>query len=122
MPKKLTDAERESRKIYNVASRAVRKAFCYWPGRKQCLEEAKRPHTGTNKRQKWEYLCNVCGGWFKKDDVQVDHIEPVGAFSHPNHHKPFITKMFFGKLQVLCKACHVLKCNEEKKTGAYNND
>lgn len=89
--------------------RAVRKVWWqYSPERKAALEGAKRAYTGENKRQKWEYHCNLCGGWFKQVEVQVDHIEECGKMSEYGDMGRFTERLFCGvdNLQVLCKECH----------------
>lgn len=113
MPPRLTDEERASRKIYNAARSALRRAYIIWPGRMQCLLNARRP--ALNKRLKWEYQCNTCKEWFKLKDVQVDHVKPCGAFTDETHHKSFVTTLFLGEVQVLCTPCHDQKTNTERK-------
>ena len=112
---KLTDEERASRKIYNPARSAIRRAWLRWPDRRSCLLEARRAHTGHNKVRKWDYQCAECKEWYLLKEVQVDHVIPAGSFTEPSHHERFIVNMFLGKLQVLCTECHAVKTAEERR-------
>lgn len=63
------------------------------------------------------YQCNDCGGLFKPNAVQVDHIVDVGPAPGTRNAPPTLTwdvffiRMFCGleNLQVLCKSCHLTK-------------
>lgn len=64
------------------------------------------------------YTCQKCQNKFSKDNVVVDHIEPVipqSGFPMTQEGKEdwnvFIDRLFCGthNLQVLCKSCHNLK-------------
>ena len=64
------------------------------------------------------YLCADCGGFFIARDVQVDHIEPV--VSPEDGFKDwwtYINRLYCEaeNLQVLCKPCHKVKTNLERK-------
>jgi 5-methylcytosine-specific restriction endonuclease McrA len=91
-----------------------------WPPKYLTLNEAKTEKKINTKtgRIAQHYTCNGCLGEFTAKDVQVDHIEPVvdpvkGFISWD----VFIERLFCEKenLQVLCKSCHLLKSNLEKK-------
>lgn len=86
----------------------LRLASRKWPPINQCLRDARRGYNGPNKRQKWEYLCENCDGWFMRKRVQVDHITPVGSLKSHDDLKPFVLNLFCEKehLRVLCKECH----------------
>lgn len=81
----------------------------------QVLNAAKKSVKG--KRHKSEYQCAQCKGWFKQADVQVDHIEPCGSLKSYADLPLFVEKMFCEPkdMQVLCKDCHQVKTNEERK-------
>ena len=60
------------------------------------------------------YTCDFCDHVFAKSDVQVDHPVPVKSG------KTFVDKLniLFSpveKYQVLCKPCHQVKTNKERK-------
>lgn len=97
-----------------------------WPPAQEFMKKIRRPYTGPDKRTKWEYPCSNCLGWFKVKDVKRDHIDPVGGFS-TTFEKWWVElgeiarKMFCDEngFQLLCKECHTIKSEEERKTGAW---
>src|SRR4051812_13859671 len=60
---------------------ALRQAFRYWKPATQALEAVSRPYKGPNKRQKKEYQCNHCKGWFLRRNVEIDHVIECGKLS-----------------------------------------
>lgn len=87
---------------------ALRRAWTRYPVRYQVLQDARRPYSGSDKRTKWEYQCNICKKWFKTKDVEVDHIEPAGTLLKYSDLGGFCKRLFCEQdnLQVLCKPCH----------------
>lgn len=52
----------------------------------------------------------------KKDDLEADHIIPVGTRPYtPEEFVEYIKKMFFGKCQPMCKKCNKLKGAKSEK-------
>ena len=92
---------------------ALRSSFNRWPPKFDTLKKAQRTVVG--KRHKYEYQCASCGEWFKQKEVQVDHIVPAGSSLHDWN--TFIEKLLVGEdgLQVMCKPCHQVKTQEERK-------
>lgn len=87
----------------------------YW-GRTQALNRYRR--RVRNKDGTWSnyrYPCAKCKGLFDIDEVEVDHIDPVGPFKGIKHLEEYARRMYrFGKnAQVLCVSCH-----KAKTTGA----
>lgn len=62
------------------------------------------------------YKCNTCQLDFKRSEVHGDHvdpvIDPVAGFVDWNN---YITRLFYGQIQVLCKGCHKTKTKAENK-------
>ena len=58
---------------------ALRLASRKWPPRIDAKVAARRhiKVPGRSKRQKWEFTCSQCGGWFPDKEVEVDHIIPL---------------------------------------------
>lgn len=62
---------------------ALRRAFARSPKVREKMEEGRREGVRYNKDgsiskvKKVEYQCEVCGGWFMKKHIAVDHIDPV---------------------------------------------
>jgi hypothetical protein len=69
------------------------------------------------KRHKYEYKCSKCKKWFKAKEVEVDHKKPCGALKDYKDLPAFTKRMFVGvkKLRVVCKPCHKIITNEERK-------
>jgi 5-methylcytosine-specific restriction endonuclease McrA len=92
-----------------------RKMFSYDPRRQDKFEEIKRAYKGPNKKQLWEYQCESCYEWFKKTDLEIDHIIPAGYYTTPEEEGGFRERLLNGCLQRLCKPCHKLKTREDMK-------
>lgn len=101
---------------YSLIRSAMRRAWLRFPARAEALRRARRAYTGLNNRQKWEYQCAVCKGWFKATEVAVDHIIPCGTFLKPEDWVTFGPGLFCGvdNLQILCKDCHKIKTKLER--------
>jgi 5-methylcytosine-specific restriction endonuclease McrA len=57
-------------------------------------------------------VCAECTELFDRRQVEVDHIEPI-AFSESL--EEWIEALYCGDMQVLCKPCHKIKSNSDKK-------
>ena len=87
---------------------ALRRASMRWGPIWKTRNAARRPYTGPNKRQKYEYQCSDCKKWFPSGKVQVDHIVPVGALKTMEDLVGFVERLLCDEtgLRVLCLACH----------------
>ena len=86
---------------------ALRNGLKYWKPALKAKMMAKRKYKGKNKRQKWEYKCAKCGGWFKDKEVQIDHINPVGSLRCGADVEGFLERLTPEQgFQILCKTCH----------------
>lgn len=96
---------------------ALRRAWVKYPINHKVREDARRPYKGPDKRTKWEFQCNHCNEWFKSKEIQVDHIKPAGSLKRYEDLPAFVSTLFCSKdnLQVLCKECHNIKTQEERK-------
>ena len=96
----------------------LRRRSMVWKPINLCKERAKRLYTGPNKRQKYEYQCNICHMWYKGTQVCVDHIIPVGSLTNSYDLPHFVETLFceIDNLQCLCKECH------DKKSLIDNNN
>lgn len=98
---------------------ALRAASRRWPPKYKALKEAfvgRKVNAKTGKLA-MHYKCAECKQLFVAADVQVDHIKPVvdpkkGFVSWDD----FINRIFceIENLQVLCKADHKVKTDQEK--------
>ncbi len=107
---------------YNQQTRikgALRQVAKYSPEVKQALKLATHP-TIKGPKGGARFICAKCGEVFEKKDVQVDHINPIIPVNKRTSDldwNTIIARMFCSaeKLQVLCKPCHLIKSNEERK-------
>ena len=113
-------------KYFSTIRSALRKAFQYYKPMQEALNLASRPYVGTNKLQKKEFQCNECKQWFKRVDVQIDHIQELGELRSYNDVVPFIQRLTTENVndyQILCKPHHLvktLKARDERKALRNN--
>lgn len=95
---------------------ALRQKSRWWKPITQCKMKSRRTYKGPNKRQKFEYQCNVCKGWFPDKKINVDHVIPAGTLRCANDLPGFVERLFceIDNLQVLCSNCHDVKTKNEK--------
>jgi len=94
----------------------LRQKSRWWKPITECKLQARRPYKGTNKRQKFEYQCASCKGWFQEKKINVDHITPAGSLNCAQDLPGFVERLFceIEHLQVLCETCHNKKTKQEK--------
>lgn len=91
---------------------ALRNAFKFWKPMQDVLKENSRPSQSVNKKIKIEYQCNKCKKWFKRADVQIDHIVECGSLKCYEDISIFIERLTAedkSAYQILCKKDHALK-------------
>jgi hypothetical protein len=95
---------------------ALRQKSRWWKPITIAKHKARRPYKGPNKRQKFEYQCNICKQWFPESKISVDHIYPVGSLNCAADLPGFVERLFCEEqgLQVLHDECHDLKTKNEK--------
>lgn len=91
---------------------SLRNRSRYWKPIAECKKNARR--AVAKGRQKWEYQCNHCKGWFMDKETQVDHIEECGSLKSFDDIGAFAERLFceIEGFQVLCKECHNKKTQE----------
>lgn len=80
-----------------------------WKPRTDCIDAAKRPYNGPNKRQKWEVLCSICEQYFTLKEIVVDHYpHEAGSILSIEDVGPFAERLFceVDNLRCLCRLCH----------------
>lgn len=97
---------------------SLRNAFRYWKPAQMALQLASRPSQSENKRLKKEFQCAKCKKWFKRSDVEIDHIIECGSLSCYEDIVPFLKRLApedIKAYQILCKEDHKLKTQANKK-------
>ena len=88
---------------------ALRSAFQKWGPKHEAKNIAKVAYNS--------YMCAHCNELFASKEIEVDHIEPAGSLKTFDDLPAFVERMFCETegFQVLCKPCHQLKTNQERK-------
>lgn len=91
-----------------------------WPPRKLAELAVRRPYTGDNARQKWEYQCAECQKWWKGAEIEVDHITPCGTLKSFDDIAGFAERLFceIDGFRVVCIHCHKLKTQNKTTEGS----
>lgn len=94
----------------------LRSKWLRWIPRGEALKLARRPYKGTNKAQKWEYECAMCGGMFGLKEVEVDHIKEAGAIPSIEAVGEFCKNLYceIDNLRILCCPCHSVYTYSQK--------
>lgn len=108
---------------------ALRQKSRWWKPIAKAKEAARRkftPPKGSKSKQRWEYQCAACKGWFPEKQINVDHKNPAGSLKCAADLPGFVERLFceIDNLQVLCSKCHDKKTEYEKKIsriGSYDH-
>ncbi len=90
----------------DFAARILRRYWVRWPQRQLALERAYKRKSG----RAFIYICEGCGGEFKRKELHIHHIIPVISVKEGWQGIEEFTKRLFCKasgLAVLCLKCHV---------------
>jgi len=103
--------------FWSMIRSALRQRSRWWKPVYICEQNARRKYKGPNKKQKYEYQCNLCKKWFPKKEVSIDHINPVGSLSSYDDLPGFVERLFVEQegLQLLCNKCHSNKTKSENQ-------
>lgn len=98
---------------------ALRRMTKFWKPKMDCINDGKRPYTGNNKLQKYEYHCEGCDKYVKQTEIHADHIINCGGISGVDWMdkiKPWLIKALVERTgyQRLCKTCHDAKTKKER--------
>lgn len=88
----------------------------WWKPRQLALQQAKQHYNGPNPRQKFEYHCCMCNGYFSQKEVEVDHVVPAGSLRCAEDLAGFVERLFAEEgWRVVCKPCHQKITNNERQ-------
>lgn len=109
-------------RFFSFIRSALRAAWTRYPPKYQVLDLASRPYVGPDKRQKKEFQCAICKKWHKRTNIEVDHIDPAGSLKDYSDLPGFVERLFtsIDRLRCLCKPCHKIVTQEEKKKNKEN--
>lgn len=101
---------------------ALRRLSISWKPIAAVKKAARRPYKGPNKRQKFEYCCNICNQYVSDKNCAVDHIIPVGILRDFSDLPSVVKNLFIevDGLQLICNTCHDLKSKEDVKLMREN--
>lgn len=98
----------------------LRRLSMYWPGKNIARDLAKvKVQIGKTKNghplYRVLFKCNICKGYFKRDETQMDHIEPVIEINGFKTWDEFMDRLFAKpeQYQCLCTSCHNKKTIKE---------
>jgi hypothetical protein len=102
----------------------LRLASRKWGPIQQAKANARKPYVGDNKRQKWTYLCDACGEWFKGSETAVHHKHPCGTLKDWCDIEMFARNLFVEAdgFRVLCTECHADVHAKEKADAKETRD
>ena len=126
LAKKITeDGHLKEQELVRLFRKAVDSAWMTAAHKLVFLEDRVIPDLDPNTRTKWLIKCNICGGLFKLNEVNVDHI--IGEFACTKREEfldYFLSRMDVGfdDLQILCidnpkkghTGCHQIKTLQER--------
>lgn len=94
--------------FWSMIRSTLRQKSRWWKPIYEAKLAVRRPYKGKNKRQKWEYKCDICKKWWPDKGIHVDHITQVGSLLNGDDLKGFVERLFCETegLRVLCKGCH----------------
>ena len=97
-----------SARYFGFIRSALRRASLRWGPKNAARMEARQAYTGENKRQRWEYQCAECHGWFAGKEAEVHHKQECGTLRAYTDLPGFVERLFCEKdgFEVLCVGCH----------------
>jgi 5-methylcytosine-specific restriction endonuclease McrA len=104
-------------KYWGLIRSSLRKAFQFWRPAQEAKKLVRRKLL-INGHVRWMYQCANCEDFFTDKETQVDHVEPLGPLSELRHLPEFVNRLTpesLGAFQCVCKGCHQLKTNAERR-------
>jgi hypothetical protein len=102
----------KSNKLLDMIRSSLRKSWMSSPQKLAYLEQTRIPDMNPATRTKWLWKCEICGGLFKLDDINVDHINGNHSFTKLSDFENYVDKILnvpISGLQILCVEDHKVK-------------
>ena len=117
------DGTSKEKDMVSVVRSAIRKSWMRSPTKLAYLTMHTKPDMDDSTRTKWKIQCECCQGWFKLDQVEVDHISGNHTFTKVRDFEDYFENILmvgFDGLQILCKdGCHATKSYSEKNGVSF---
>lgn len=94
--------------FFGMIRAALRNKSRWWKPISTCRDNAKIPYVGPNKRRKWMYKCESCGGIYDIKGVNVHHKIDCGSLNSFEDLPGFVKRLFCDSkdLILICNKCH----------------
>lgn len=103
------------KKRISFVKSSLRSSSLRWPARNEALKAA--------RKERGLYQCAKCEQLFKRNEVHVDHINPVIELDGFKDWDTYINRLFVypEELQILCVTDHEIKTKIEDSMRAFHN-
>lgn len=111
-----SDGTSREKDMVSVVRSAIRKSWMRSPTKLAYLTMHTKPDMDDSTRTKWKIQCECCQGWFKLNEVEVDHISGNHSFTKVSDFENYFNNILmvgFDDLQILCKTDHSIKSLSE---------
>lgn len=99
------DGSPQEKHVVSVVRSAIRQAWMKSDVKLAYLYSRTIPDMDNTTRTKWLYECEICGGMFKENEVQCDHIDGNHSFTKVGDFQDYFDNILmigFDGLQLLC--------------------
>jgi hypothetical protein len=100
----------------------LRRMSIYWKPIQQVRKNAQVPYVGENKRRKFSYKCENCGGLFSAQETSVHHVTECGQLKSFEDLPGFCERLFIEADQGLILICNNCHDKLHNKNQEINND
>lgn len=111
------DGRIKPNKLLDMIRSSLRKTWMSSPQKLAFLEQTRIPDMNPATRTKWLWKCEICGGLFKLNEINVDHIDGNHSFTKLSDFERYaenILNVPITGLQILCIEDHMTKTYLEK--------
>ena len=103
--KPFADGKMSKSAFFSFIRSALRQKSRFFKSVNNCRLNNRIAYKGPNKRRKWTYICQGCGGHFDGKEVEVHHKIPAGSLNSFEDLPKFVENLFCNsdKLMLVCK-------------------